>query len=715
MKGYAEPSIPSLFNKLFDLNHFNELVDITSFKLQLSNETENNDNSEISQLISEKSCKIIISLEKLLNVLEKMDEVGKKANFDIDWVFGGRFELSTIFDTLELLDNNVEFLLMKFEKNPNLKTDSTLDYFNSICDLSLSVKKITHTYHKRLSIANHYNEIEKGVIASVNAELTYCIGKLEELDERRSLLNIENKIRELENFDSIKSLQKDVNPTGTNFNGLIIFSNTDAQIFESYTTLHDTILPISQSIKLIPYALDDFFNNSRMHYMDLVVENIKKYERITKLYDEYRRNLKAFKKLYIYHRINLICEKIFQLIESNGENTVETLEEVMNILRPIDNAYGLAETYSLKLKRLDEEYNFIKQKENVPQTPISKGRINGRTKRVFSNPLVDSLNMQPILSDMIPKTNSNIKIFQTPRHIDDNIYSKDNIEIMEKIKIEVNKLNKDSEERQIEETPSSIYSSGSSNSSPDVMRTRNIFDSPDPFITPNSRSFQKSRLPISTPATTPRITPTKKYVMLPIDREPAQTENKLTKNITFQPPLLRYELSTLVETGDMSDKEINISPVSRDLEDLSGTPDNLFSVERLNKNSPKSPPISGSRIPLPMRPESRLDMIRSASRLQRDNTRFEKTPARLARPDSRLENIASSISTKLGTNSPVLASQRPRSTTVMTQREMRPTIRPIQLGRLKEMNSNDLRNLKVRGATSLGMRGLISSSRISSV
>lgn len=715
---HNEQTISSLINKSFDFNKFNTIINIDPIQVKIEAV---GFTDELLTEIQETTYRIISSLKNLKDVLEHVDKTGRNVEFEINWVFEGRKELSIIFGSIDLLEYNVNILLTKVENLPNEKTVQLLDNFTTICNISLEVKKIIFPFKKRLNIANHHNEIKKEVLTSVGSEIEYCIQKLEELNEKKKVLNLEKEVEGM-TIEDFKRKSDEMKTIGTSnkYNGLIVFSALDEQIFESYTTLYESVFPISQSLKIIPKALDDFYQNSKLFYKDVVLENIEKYENITSEFNKYRQDLKIFKRDYIVNRTNLISENIFNDLSIQDE---KMCEYAINILRPIDNYYGLTQKYSTKLKELEDKFFQTKQVENI-QTPVPKARHN-KPRRVYSNPLSDSLNMKPILSDHESTRRADIKIFQTPRHIDDDVFSKDNIEIIDKIKFDVDKSLKQTSEFTAPkslDTPSIEYSPLSTDSSPEGMQTRNIFDSPDPFITPNSRSFHKSKIPISTPLTTPRITPTKNYVMLPIDEIPKPKKFELPGSTT-QTPLLRFELSTIVDVNSTNKTKTlaseghsksNISDAS-----LTMTPSQIPTIQKSSNKT--SPSTSISRIPLPRRPESRLDMLRSVSRLQVDRVHTERksTPRELLnRSDSRLENIASSISTKLGTSSPVLSSDlKMRPATVMSHRDVKPRERPFQSNRWKQNNefTSELCNIKVRGVTSLGSRRTEFNSRISSI
>lgn len=708
MSSHAAASISFLIRKSFDLAKFNDLIDIEKQNAFIAEENL----SEISLLsLQETSGKIVSSLDELRHTLHNIDQVGERIGYQINWIFEGRIELSSIFTSIDTLEISVNLLLSKSQDISNFKTESLLDTIGKICSSSLEVKRLISPYKKRLAIANHHNEIEKEVLGSVKNEILYCASKLDDLEKKKQMVDIRSQIQNWTLDDFIAKKKELASNLATNYNGLIVFAGLDAQIFDSYTSLHDTILPISQSLKLIPKALDDFYHNARIYYQNLILDNIDNYEQITALYEKYRQDLRTFKKYYITHRINLICEKIFEKVNTDHEQSNSVLEGVLDVLKPIDNYYGLSEDYSSKLKLIEDKFYNIPLEENV-QTPPPKS-MQCRSKRVFSNPLVDSLNMKPILSGNRIKKRPEVKIFQTPRNIDDDFHMKANTEILERIKAEIGDNSTASMQR-IPDTPLTLYSPQSSDSSPDTMQTRNIFDSPDPFITPNSRSFQKSRLPISTPLTTPRITPTKNYMS--VDEELKRKHDLVVKG-NAHTPLLRFELSTIIKV-DPKTKEPHfpISEATADMSKLSLSQSQIpFSCDSRACN--ESQAIETSKIPLPKRPESRLNMLRSVSRLQTDRSKNGRSSSLgFGRSDSRLENIASSISMKLGTDSPVLISEaKTRPSTVMAQREMKQYGRPPQLRQSTGSYSGQLRNMKTRGATSLGARTLASQSRVSSI
>lgn len=712
MRSLNESNISFLVRRSFDLAKFNALIDVAKEQVNISGNILADESLEILQ---ETSHRILASLSELRHVIEKIDNIGRKIEYEIKWIFQGRIELASIFSSIDVLEYIINSLLSKFDKISNLKTESLIDSIDSICNMSLEIKKLISPYKKRLAIANHHNEIEKEVLASVKNEILFCVEKLEELNEKKQLINIQTEIKDwtLEDFKlRVKKLDVELS---SKYNGLILVSNVDAEIFDEYTTLYETILPISQSLKLIPRTLEDFYHNARLYYQYLVLDNIKEYEEIMASYESYRQGLRAFRNDYITARISFICEKVFEEASISKEKSNSLLESVLDILKPIENFYGLSENHSSTLKTMEDKLYNVSLEENI-HTPPPKNRKLG-TKRVFSNPIVDSLNMKPILSENRVKKRPEFKIFQTPRNIDDDCHMKANMEILERIKADIG-YTSTIKIQQVPNTPLVLNSPQSSESSPDTMQTRNIFDSPDPFITPNSRSFQKSRLPISTPLTTPRITPTKSFTAFPPAEALGQKNESLLKSNT-RAPLLRMELSTIINIESEKKNKDNNSVVeaSNALSKLSLTPTQIPTMSK-QKFCQESPPAELSRIPLPKRPESRLNMLRSVSRLQTDRIRTDRNhnQVEFGRSDSRLENIASSISMKFGTDSPICASERKaRPATVMTQREIKPRSRAFQQGRLMENSATELLNIKTRGATSLGARTLTTSSRISSI
>lgn len=701
-----------LIVKSFETKKFDFLVRIES-KI---NDVKSDNNVENIQNLTEVSCKIASSLEKLNSTMENVNKLAEKNKYKAKWVLSGKSELTQIFSSLDLLEFNVDSLLTELEKINAENTESLLDSLNGVCILTLAAKKLLHPFKIRLNVLNHYSEIVNEVLESVTNEIKYCVEQLEDLQTKRKLLSIERELAaySLEEL-KLKKRESEIVDSLSKYNGFIIFSTIDGQIFDSYTKLYDSLLPISESLKVIPFALENFYNSAKHNYKELVIKVIDQYEFIISSYNEYKDNLKLFKNEYVTKRNNLLCQKVFEIVHVNHDQKLSVLEDVLHILKPIEIFYGLAEEYSEKLRAVEFQLDNFKQKENLVQTPVPKNRGNPRSKRVFSTPLADSLNMKPILSDSISTERSNVKIFQTPRIINENIFSKTNIEIIEKIKEDIDLT--DSSDLPISDTPSADSSFGSVNSSPEAMKTKNIFDSPDPFITPNSRSY-KARLPFSTPLTTPRITPTKRYIMPPLEKEPNQStqmnrsQNTLpNRNINIsQAPLLRFDLSTVIDMDLKGEYEAAGTP-QKPKDCAMSSNHSVLQKQQLQN----SPPARTSKIPLPKRPESRLSILRSASRLQTAENEISRRDY-VKRSDSRLENIASNISSKLGTNSPVVNTMiKARPVTVMAQREIHTLGRPPRLAKLDSGISMGFSNIKTRGATSLGSRSTFGNPRVTSI
>lgn len=691
----------------FDIEKFESLINVNSIINQLQNE---NLDSRVYLTANSVSQKISIELDNLKKVLSNINELGNRNNYDIKWLMSGKNELNKVFSVIDLLEFNIHSLLNELENHDGTKTDSILDTLSTICNSNLSIKTMTYPLKVRLAVINHFNELRNEVLASVHNELLYCTQKLEDLNIKKDLLGITNT---LNNFTLKDFLQKrKENEMASNdlvLNGFIIISTTDSQIYSTYTELHAGLSPIAESLKIIPTALNDFFNSSKTYYKSLIKTCVSIYDDIMRLYRRYTDNLRKFKSEYILERNDLICEIIFKEINITNNQPIEVLEKIISILKPIDQNFGLSGQHQKLLKDVEYKLNCIQLEENIFKTPVPKAKNNSTFRRNFSNPLTDTLNMKPVLSVSNMQSEQESKIFYTPKLFDQSVFSNENNEIIKRIKLELEPFERD--EGSNGNTPISDQSFSSSSSSPETMRVKNIFDSPDPFVTPSSRNFQRSRLPVSTPLTTPRITPTKKYVMLPIDEEPRIINDWNNKGITIQKPLLRYELSTVIKAEHYSEED-----TSNDSGDGSPCEASQITTSTDSKID-SSPPVS--RIPLPLRPESRLNLLRSASRL--DVERGRQIPS--MRPDSRLANMATSISSKLGTTSPAITASSKllvdrriatRSNSVMTNRELKPLGSQYQTGRLPQ-RQHGLNIVKTRGRSALESRSNFTGSRVTTL
>lgn len=691
----------------FDIEKFESLINVNSIINQLQNE---NLDSRVYLTANSVSQKISIELDNLKKVLSNINELGNRNNYDIKWLMSGKNELNKVFSVIDLLEFNIHSLLNELENHDGTKTDSILDTLSTICNSNLSIKTMTYPLKVRLAVINHFNELRNEVLASVHNELLYCTQKLEDLNIKKDLLGITNT---LNNFTLKDFLQKrKENEMASNdlvLNGFIIISTTDSQIYSTYTELHAGLSPIAESLKIIPTALNDFFNSSKTYYKSLIKTCVSIYDDIMRLYRRYTDNLRKFKSEYILERNDLICEIIFKEINITNNQPIEVLEKIISILKPIDQNFGLSGQHQKLLKDVEYKLNCIQLEENIFKTPVPKAKNNSTFRRNFSNPLTDTLNMKPVLSVSNMQSEQESKIFYTPKLFDQSVFSNENNEIIKRIKLELEPFERD--EGSNGNTPISDQSFSSSSSSPETMRVKNIFDSPDPFVTPSSRNFQRSRLPVSTPLTTPRITPTKKYVMLPIDEEPRIINDWNNKGITIQKPLLRYELSTVIKAEHYSEED-----TSNDSGDGSTCEASQITTSTDSKID-SSPPVS--RIPLPLRPESRLNLLRSASRL--DVERGRQIPS--MRPDSRLANMATSISSKLGTTSPAITASSKllvdrriatRSNSVMTNRELKPLGSQYQTGRLPQ-RQHGLNIVKTRGRSALESRSNFTGSRVTTL
>ena len=719
-KGFYE-SISKIIISNVDIVTFNQKInDFTVDKILESTKT---DEIDLFSKLTTLSNEIYIFLQNIHSAILEIDNLSKRNDYDFIWISAGKNELRDIMTYLNLLELNINQSLSLVDELNVPEGDQFLDKMNDICNVILGIKKTFQPVQKRIAVINHHYELKEGIIESVKNEISGCLEKLSELKLKNTRLDIISKISDtnLMDFVRLKKLYKSKTLTGQDF---ILFSDMDIDVFDDYTSIHDTLSPIAESLNLIPITLDEFCKSAKETYKDLVIQNLTSYENTVESFNRFRTELKDFKNKYVVKRITLICDRIFQLLETPDYDSTENIETALTILKPLANLYDMDKYYVQRLIDFEKRLTSRDLQENIPQTPAHKVRVNNpKSIRKFSNPLTETLNMKPVLSESNQNMKENKKLFQTPKLIDEHVFSKSNIEYIERVKTEI--LEDISDEIHPPHTPSADNSFSSSNSSPDAMTAKNIFDSPNPFITPNSRNFGKTSKSLMTPLTTPRPSLTQKYVMLPIDEEPQQitrlkyNKSKPNENKNQQIPLLRFELSTVIKTTETSD--------DNEREDTNPIPTkNLLSTSKIPINNPKcrtkivSPNTSHSRIPLPSRPESRLSLQRSSSRSssrsqsRQDNLKISPT---IHRPESRLENLAFNISSKLGTISPIAPTTeiKPRPSTVMTQREMKLKREPLQPSRLLNRYPSELRNIKVRGTTSLGTRKQFGANRITSV
>ncbi|VEU23426.1 DEKNAAC104482 [Brettanomyces naardenensis] len=537
----------------------------------------------------------------------------------LEWISRDYEEINVAYFNLESLDALTESILNILESSSE-NIDKLLDKVSRICEYTIKAKKCVYTLQTAAAIAIQYHEISDVIMLSIETEISDGLEEAAKIKDLSSSFALDtHKVTFQDILHQAKDDKRICLQNSYSKDLEMPLSNRKLnEVVDQFLALSMKVDPINASISYIPQELELFSSLAKQRYPSSVLELIEKYESLVLKFSQLDMEMTSLEEELIgerwKHVFDCLGEEIEDILahidgqakEGKEENELNSAKNILDYLSRIlveklikDDSYR---------RRYDRFVNRVCEVDDseVHGKDVKIGPTSDKPPKVFKGQnFINSLDIKPIMVEGPPIS------IRKPRSTKDFVLSMNKDErsrLRKDSKVVIDKLlkeldtpadNKENEscsdpEQDLIEVQSFYPRMSAFSSTRTPMRVKNVFDSPNPFVTPSIKANRRSRLPMKTPTEKPM-----RYVPLPV----TSIEPRLAK---------------------------------------------LLSLDRLPVESTLLS-SKASRIPLPMRPQSRVSIRRSDSRL---SVRSDSGQGSAGRPPSRLEELGLSISSRNGTRSP---------------------------------------------------------------
>ncbi|ODV83354.1 hypothetical protein CANARDRAFT_25159 [[Candida] arabinofermentans NRRL YB-2248] len=679
--------------------------------------------------------------DSLHDLFSEIDEAAIEGKLSMNWIWKGRDEISSLNKRFEQCDQLVSTLLEQLENimeetANDPRHDTILTKFSQICELTIEIKKYIIPYRKKISISNQFHELDSLILKSISSEIEECLKATKDVKEQRFLSPIRYTPKlKLETISQMMNNGSQINLKLPTFNKL------DESLYHNFSALQKRLEPINAALMFVPQTLESYSELAKEHYPDSILNLIDKYENLVESYQKLREESNMLKHELIDYR----WEEIFRTVVNEIEQSLRELEVQLNNndfqqVDEIMNEYDLEESFDIFKRAIAEQLVkdtdtlqrhqelsahyielkdefYMKQsrrllnlKSEVSTTDSEPTLRNETCTSVISKKndirikngtaIIDCLQLKPIMIEHNPTSPQKKKVLgdisNSSSAGSDCSVKRNSRNIIQKLLHEIgNKENgfisaPDPIDIIVEDI-GHLDVSDSISEKHESFNATNIFNSPDPFLTPSAKLNKK------------RAT---QHLVSPI--------NEFTKPLKYVPLPVSHPLHT-------KKKQTPSPPQSIESLRVPKCPSKIPTRTSYN--------IYPSKIPLPVRSDSRLAILRSESKLS--NVRSQSsmgichrssvtqesyssnftsgldsadTRSKVERPQSRLERLGSTMSSKLGTKSPLVV------TTTRCRTSMSTPYSHIQ--NLKMASSSGSLGTKLRAQSSMGTaRGQLNFSR----
>ncbi|KAF6009986.1 hypothetical protein HII12_003532 [Brettanomyces bruxellensis] len=640
-------------------------------------------------------------LRKIIKALEPIARDVQGANIgQLQWISEGYQQLSIISYNLEVFADASDLVSeLKQEKHDHQET-RILNTLPKIAEQVNRARKCTEVLINTSSIAMQYKEINHSIMESINKEIEESLKDVSKLNTRYTKCQFDDvSICFHDLVSATDKLPQYGNGRYSRGLHIPLLDKETRLLTEDFACLCFKAEPISASITYIPQQLESFNRLSGKAYPSCTIELIRKYQGLVKMYINLDDQISSLWDRLIGAR----WQHIFQglLDEANNlltrmENTVIVEGSKMRYVNSIlEYLSKILQGGFVKDKALGEKYDSLvarvagkevnnrddgRDDSELSASPNSSTRDKGNVENASSKRLSEFKGQNFIRSlDIKP-----VMISGPPISVRRPCSSKDLVNSLganEKAKLKIDskkviarlmgELQLPPEDGTNKENmgPTSVASrvrkyEDKSVSTP--LRSIRLPETPNPFVTPSIKNKpRKSRLPRRTPS----------------DKKTTKSMIRSSSQITpiNERPKKKASLSHGLNEFDVLPEEADIS--------------------------------RKSRIPLPLRPESRISIRKSTLGNSTTGDRRIHSMGSYDRPSSRLEKLGTKLSSKNGTPSPVIGTKRLHSFSVArprtalcndldTRQKSPPTYNLLDTSHLKVRAKTSLRGSNMQGANS---------------
>ncbi|KAG7811249.1 hypothetical protein KL924_001915 [Ogataea haglerorum] len=314
--------------------------------------------------------------------------------------------------TDELLSELITTIESKLNLEPGLET--TINQLEPLCEDLLTAKKHISVYLGNLHVATRFTELDKQVLGSISDEIADCFKDLRTLEEmlltspvkkppKLELEEINAKMTQSENF-------KLRMPT---------FTSLDERLLGLYQQLEGRIDPIQAAVLIVPQILESYGEVAMQKNPGSIMHLISKYEGLVQEVHELRSALKQI----LHELVDRRWEHIFQSLVKEVSQALEDLEDEMAVkhclgtssvreLETIGQSLGILKRATGE--RLITDQGMIERKKEMEAQYLKLQEQHFESRRSSPSPsipstpakskgsLLDALQLKPVLIEYNP-------------------------------------------------------------------------------------------------------------------------------------------------------------------------------------------------------------------------------------------------------------------------------------------------------------------------
>ncbi|OUM55658.1 hypothetical protein BVG19_g5229 [[Candida] boidinii] len=358
---YDEPedeiiTLSDVIKSCGEVSFADELAQLDNFSIDNKENSNNKQSDEKSNQYSFKLIKleslwkdIKIYLISIQEIFAQISEANIKDKNTLLWIYEGRYEIFDMLKNVDAIESIVNFSLSILDNaNTNNTSENLFETLASICELSLSVKRYTLFYKRRVDVSVQFFELKEGVMDSIFQEIKKLYELTDKIQEQKFLsspsknklikYNLEELIDKIEyqfqfantnnspdsniqgtlsanteenNTSSSDTINNNDSNNNTNTQKRLTIPNflkSDEKLYSLFLNLKVSLEPINTSILLLPKMLENYSLVSKDFYPDSILKLINYY---SKLNEEWMNLNKYISKI----EIELIDERWFKLIK----------------------------------------------------------------------------------------------------------------------------------------------------------------------------------------------------------------------------------------------------------------------------------------------------------------------------------------------------------------------------------------------------------------
>ncbi|KAG7844218.1 hypothetical protein KL941_004167 [Ogataea angusta] len=312
----------------------------------------------------------------------------------------------------ELLAALVTAIESKLESEPGL--ESTVNQLEPLCEELLTAKKHISAYLENLHVAIRYTELDKQVLGSISDEIQDCSKDLRTLKE----MLLTSPVKKLPKLE-LEEINAKMTQSESFKLRMPTFTCLDERLLGLYQQLEGRVDPIQAAVLIVPQTLESYGEVAMHKHPGSIMHLISKYEGLVQEVHELRSALKQISRELVdrrwEHIFRSLMREISQALEDLedemavkhclGSSSVRNLEIIGQSLGILKRATGerLITDKSMIEKKKEMEAQYLQlQEQHYESKRSSPSPSMASAPAISKGSLFDALQLKPVLIEYNP-------------------------------------------------------------------------------------------------------------------------------------------------------------------------------------------------------------------------------------------------------------------------------------------------------------------------